>query len=262
MRRTLFTLIILAACAVTAVAAPVMYVHDNAGQLARVDVVTGDVQLIGNMGVTMTDIAFDPTGALYGLSFNVLYSINRTTAAVTPIGSHGVPGGNALVFAADGTLYAAGTSSNSLFTIDPATGASTNLGNMGFASGGDLAFNGGNFYLASNTSQLVQIDLANLSNTSAVGPFGVGGVFGLATGDDGVLYGVAGTQIFSVDTATGAATNPVNYGGQGFGTAFGQSFFTEAGAPPGGDVPEPSTYALVLSASALTLLCRSRLNRH
>jgi len=239
-----------------------MYVHDSGGRLARVDVVTGDVDLIGNMGVIMTDIAFDPDGDLFGLSFNSFFSINRTTAALSLIGNHSVPGGNALVFGADGTLYAAGATSTSLHTINPATGASTNLGNMGFASGGDLAFHEGNFYLASTTSQLVRVDLGNLSNTAAVGPFGVSSVFGLATGDDGVLYGVAGMQIFSVNTATGTATNPVNYGGQGLGAAFGQSFFTESGAPPIDNViPEPSTYALIAGAFGAALLSRRRLRK-
>jgi hypothetical protein len=179
----------------TANAAPIMHVHDSSGTLGTVDVATGTVNVIGNMGVVMTDIAFDPLGNLYGLSFGSFYSINPTTAAATFIGNHGINTGNALVFGTDGTLYAAGAGSLSLFTINPATGAATNLGSMGFASGGDLAFNAGEFYLASSGSQLVKIDLANLANTAAVGSFGVGGVFGLATGDNGVLYAVASTSI-------------------------------------------------------------------
>src|SRR5688572_3032283 len=87
---------------------PIMFVHDSANNLATVDVATGNVSLIGNMGVQMTDIAFSPTGALFGLSFTTLYSINPSTAAISPIGFHSVPGGNALVFATDGTLYSAG----------------------------------------------------------------------------------------------------------------------------------------------------------
>jgi hypothetical protein len=235
----------------TVVAAPIMYVHDAGGNLATVDVQTGGVNVIGNMGIQMTDIAFDPSGALYGLSFGAFYAINTATAAPTLIGAHTVPSGNALVFAADGTLYAAGNTSTNLFTIDKATGAATSLGNMGFASGGDLAFNGGNFYLASSNSQLVKIDLGNLAATSAVGSFGVANVFGLGTGDDGQLYGVAGTQIFLVNTATGAATNPVNYGGQGLGAAYGQSFRTEAAA-----APEPATVVLLGMGLAGALLRR------
>src|SRR5688572_2383789 len=115
---------------------PIMFVHDSIGNLATVDVVTGNVSLIGNMGVIMTDIAFDPTGTLFGLSFSTFYSINPNTAAVTPRGFHSVPGGNALVFATNRTLYAAGASSTALFTINPANGANTSPGIQGPNSGG------------------------------------------------------------------------------------------------------------------------------
>jgi hypothetical protein len=233
----------------TAHAGPIMHVHDSSGRLGTVDVANGTVNVIGNMGVTMTDIAFDPSGNLYGISFTGLYSIDSNTASVSFIGNHGVSGGNALVFGSDGTLYAAGGSTTSLFSINTLTGTGISLGNMGFASGGDLAFHDGNFYMASSASQLISIDLGNLSNTSAIGAFGVASVFGLATGDDNILYAVAGTNIYQVNTFTGAATNAVSYASQGLGTAYGQSFYTEAGADPdpgtGGTVPEPTTLALL-----------------
>src|SRR4026208_2011208 len=83
-----------------------------------------------------------------------------------------------------------------------------------------------------------------------VGPFGVSGVFGLATGDNGVLYAVAGTNVYTVNTTTGAATNPVDFGGHGLFTANGQSFFTEAGATVPTPAPEAAT--LLLLGSSLT----------
>ena len=249
-------------------AVPVMHVDDAGGNLGTVDVATGNATVIGNMGVQMTDIAFNPTGQLFGLSFTDFYSINPTTAAVTLIGKHSVPGGNALVFAADGTLYAAGFESTSLFTINPATGAGTSLGNISATSGGDLAFNGGNLFLATGASQLLRIDLANLANSAIVGSFGVSSVFGLATGDNDVLYAVAGTQVFTVNTTTGAATNPVNWAGQGLGGANGQSFFAEAGAdtptPSPSSVPEPTTVLLLgtaLSGMGLTAWRKRRQGR-
>jgi hypothetical protein len=244
--RTLGALALAAATMIgTAHAGPIMHVHDSSGRLATVDVANGNVTAIGLMDVVMTDIAFDPSGNLYGISFTGLYSINSNTASVSFIGNHGVSGGNALVFGSDGTLYAAGGTTTSLFSLNTLTGTGINLGNMGFASGGDLAFHDGNFYLASSASQLVSIDLGNLSNTSAIGSFGVAGVFGLATGDDNILYAVAGTTVYQVYTTTGQATNPVSYAGQRLGTAYGQAFYTEAGAGGGGTVPEPTTLALL-----------------
>ena len=241
-----------------ALASPVMYVHDSGGELGTVDVSTGAVTLIGNMGVIMTDIAFDTSGQLYGVSFSNLYSINAGTAAASLIGAHGIAGGNALVFGSDGTLYGAGNASTSLFTINPGTGASAAVGNMGFFSGGDLAFNGGSFYLASSSNQLVRVNPTTGAG-SLVGSFGVANMFGLATGDDGVLYGVASTTIYTISTSTGAATNPVPFGGQGLGQAFGESFFHEAAA-----VPEPGTLTLLglgVAAAWRARAGRSRVGR-
>lgn len=238
-----------------AASAATLHVHDSGGTLATVDSSTGAVNVIGDMGVTLTDIAFDPTGKLFGLSFGALYEVDAQTAETTLIGSHGVPGGNALVFGGDGTLYAAGFSGSGLFTLDPGSGATTSLGSTGFASGGDLAFVGDEFYLASSGGELVRLDLGDLSQSAAVGDFGVANVFGIATSAEGQLFGVGGTSIFSVDLATGAALDPVSFAGQGLGQAFGQSFFTEAGAPaPETPVdPEPEMPPIPLPASAWLL---------
>ena len=241
----------------SASAAPIMYVHDQDGVLGTVDVESGATTTIGSMGVVMTDIAFDPLGNLFGISFTGLYAIDHLTASAAFIGNHSIAGGNALVFGADGTLYGAGNSSTNLYTLDAATGASTSVGNMGFLSGGDLAFNMGSFYLASSSAQLVSVNPATGAGT-LIGDFGVSNVFGLATGDDGVLYGVAGTSIFTVNPLTGAGVNPVSFAGQGLSNAFGQSFLSEAGALAA--VPDGAS-SLLLAAMGLgaVLLAQRRL---
>jgi hypothetical protein len=255
-------LLLLAAVQASASAAVVLYVHDDSNNLATVDLGTGAVNIIGNFGLNpalepITDIAFDPSGNLYGVSFktdasgSTLYRIDATTAALTSIGPLGLIAENALVFGADGTLYTAGlfgttlsAMDTTLYTVNTSTGAATPLGNIGYSSAGDLAFNGGGLYLSSTTHELIRINLAGAVSGEAVGPFGVAftDVFGLATGDDGVLYGVAGTKVFSTNTSTGAGTLVLDYTGNGLGPAFGTAFFTEAGASP---VPEPGSLTLM-----------------
>ena len=211
-----------------------LYIHDAVGQLATLDVVTGTVSVVGNMGVTMTDIAFAPAGNLYGLSFTHLYRIDSRTAQPVGIGPHGIREGNALVFGADGTLYAAGNLTSNLYTLQPNTGAATLVGNMGYHSAGDLAFVGSELFLTSTSDQLIHVDLNNGANGTAIGSVGYSNVFGLALADNGILYGLSGTRLLAIDPATGSGTAVHNFGGQGFTQSYGAGFLTEAGAEPAG----------------------------
>jgi len=211
-----------------------LYIHDAAGQLATLDIVTGAVSVVGNMGVTMTDIAFDAAGNLYGLSFTHLYRLDSRTAQPVMIGPHGIREGNALVFGADGTLYAAGNLTSNLYTLQPNTGAATLVGNMGYRSAGDLAFVGSELFLASTSDQLIHVDLNSGANGTAIGSVGYSNVFGLALADNGILYGLSGTRLLAIDPATGTGAAVHNFGGQGVSQSFGASFITEAGAEPAG----------------------------
>lgn len=247
-RAALATLSLVAALSSSALAAPILWIDDALDRLGRVDVATGVGTVVGtfnNGGETMTDIAFDPVGNLWGISFNRIYKINTSNASVVDIGAHGIAGGNALVFGADGTLYAAG-SGTSLYNINTATGAGAAVGSMGFASAGDLAFNGGNLYLSSTTNQLVRVNPTTGAGT-LIGALGLSSVFGLATAEDGNLYAVTGDDIYTVNVATGATTlAQANY--SNLSSANGTAFFQEAGAPPPNGVPEPATMALLGAA--------------
>jgi len=218
-------------------AAPVLWVGDSDGTLGTVDVATGAATVIGEMPVTMTDIAFDPSGNLWGISFNGLYRIDRHNAATALIGNFG-PSLNSLVFGADGTLYAASTE---LYTLNTSTGAATLVGTGGGYNSGDLAFAGGNLYLTSLGDNLFTLDTATGAGTS-VGPIGFSSVFGLATDNNVDLYGVTGTDVIGIDPATGDGTLLTDYAGTDLGAANGSAFLSEAGASA---VAEPHVLALL-----------------
>jgi sugar lactone lactonase YvrE len=227
-----FVAILIAACCFfmpgSANSSPVLWAHDAAGRLGTIDLADGTVNLIGNMGPVMTDIAYDMDGSLWGLSTTDLYRIDPRSAAATLIGPHSIPQGNALVFGADGLLYAAGAGAARLYTIDTATGQSTNIGTTGFLSAGDLAFYHGGLYLSSTHNELIRIDLDNHAKGTRIGSFGFSSVYGLATADDDTLYGISLTRIFAVDVATGQGTLVLDYKGHSLGASFGSSFITEA----------------------------------
>lgn len=236
-----------AACALlcaafTSHAAPILWVSTGGAQLATVDVANGATTIVGGTGPALTDIAFGPTGDLFGISFSDLYGVNSTTGATTLVGSLGAVSGtaNALVFSSNGTLYMAG---NTLYTVNTSTGASTAIGSgIGFQSGGDLAYIGGNLYMASSVAQLIQVDVTTGVGT-LIGSLGVANMFGLATPDNATLYGVAGQNVYLVNTGTGAATFQSTFSPALTGDAFGLAFRTEAG-----NVSEPATLALVAVA--------------
>lgn len=229
-----------------AVATPILWIDDVAGNIGTVDIATGTVNVIGSAGVVLTDIAFDPDGELWGISFTNLYRLSKVTGAAALVGTTGIPMGNALVFDTSGTLYAAGASENELFTVDTTTGAGTSIGTVGSRSAGDLAFNGGDLYMSNRNDRLVKIALAPTVSGTAIGPFGFSDVYGMATGDNGVLYGASGTDVFSVDVSTGQGTLVINYAGHGLLGANGTAFVNEA--------PEPSSLALLILAGMFS--CR------
>ena len=224
-----------------AFSAPTLWINDSAGNLGTVDVATGNVNVIGNSGRVLTDIAFDSAGNLFGVDFDNLYSVNATTGATTLIGSLGpVTSFNALVFGSNGTLYGA---SNNLYTVNTSTGAATSIGPIGFASAGDLAFLNSVLYLTTSNGQLVSLNTATGAGT-LIGATGIANLFGLAAPAGGPLFGVAGTNIYNVSPVTGAASLTMGFGGRGLSGANGQAFIDEAQVEEV-QAPEPSTFLLL-----------------
>jgi hypothetical protein len=130
---------------------------DTRAQLVMINPLSGLVTVIGTFNVgnsgttpsTMSDIAFDSAGHLYGIGSvggPQLYSINLLTGQATVIGNSGLTstGGGGLAISSGGVFY--GTPTASRFgTYNPTTGAYVNIANPDKPAGGGayaaLAFN-------------------------------------------------------------------------------------------------------------------------
>jgi streptogramin lyase len=126
MTKTIYAIALLAGASL-AQADQRLWINDQFGQVGTVDLQTGATVVAGDSGVSLTDIAFDPNGNLYGISFTALYRIDKATGASTRIGFLGVNDANSLVFDSSGTLYAAGESTGNLYVINPVTGQARTL---------------------------------------------------------------------------------------------------------------------------------------
>lgn len=218
--------------------AAVVYLGDSTGRLYTLDTTTNASTSVGGMGQTMTDIALDPTGGLWGITFNSLYSIDTTTAASTLVGSLVSNAGmNGLTFDAAGTLFGSSSNSTNLYRINTATGLASAIGSTGYLSSGDLAFDtGGNLFLSANTGvndSLVRVNPLTGVGT-LIGSMGQAGVFGLAFADDRLWGFGAGGETYVINTASGAATFQASNGIRTFGASANSSA-----------VPEPGTLALL-----------------
>ncbi|PID94893.1 MAG: hypothetical protein CSA95_02140 [Bacteroidetes bacterium] len=119
-----------------------LYVIDaQDGNLKQIDLLTGDAQVIGNVGAfadhAFTGMACDKnTNTMYVVSTNTaesyLHTINLETAQTTVVGSTGVEGIIDIACDGSGMLYANCIVNDAIFTLDPVSGTGTLLGATGY----------------------------------------------------------------------------------------------------------------------------------
>lgn len=99
----------------------------------QIDEETGAMNLVGNAGVGLNGLAYDPlTDTLYGCGSTDLFIINKDTGDATTVGPFGT-GGLMIGIACDsnGKIYGEDLGTDSLYDIDPATGTATLIGPIG-----------------------------------------------------------------------------------------------------------------------------------
>jgi hypothetical protein len=210
-----------------------------------VDVTTGKVSLVNNTGEILNDIGFIGS-QMYGVTFPNLFFINKTTGASTLIGStFSDPGMNALVGAGTGLLGASNTTATTnIYSISPTTAALTVVATSPLPSAGDLAFAGSALF--ESAVDLNGFDrLVDVTTHLVVGQFHTPTIFGFSNvnglaDNGGIMYAVAGTEIYSVNLSIALLTPVFNYAGHGLGAANGAAF------DPPGTIPEPSTWMMML----------------
>jgi hypothetical protein len=126
-------------------------------QLLTINPATARVTVVGSFNAgtaSMTDLAFDPSDNLYGISSSGganLYSVNKVTGAATEIGASGLSftEGGGLAISSGGVFYAAPIPGE-YGTYDPTTGAYTHIATPATPAGGGtygaLAFAGNTLY--------------------------------------------------------------------------------------------------------------------
>jgi hypothetical protein len=233
-------------------------IDSSSGNLYTVSTSNAALTLVGNTGIVGSgEIEFSPSGTLYGFSTgsaSVLYTINPSTAAATPIGPLGLSfvfeGG--LAFSPGGIAYGTNGGSAStaqLYTINLATGSATVVGVL---SAGEHDINGlayrsdGNLIgLDRVTNALLVINPATAAVTKLADvPSTVGAVGGMTVLNGIGYYNTSGpvgsppgsNTLYSFDLFTGTSTPIGNF--NGVITGLGISGLAAS-------VPEPASLTLL-----------------
>ena len=188
-------------------------VDDDSDALRRVDINTGEADLVGSFGsveASPTGLA-SHNGVLYmvGGDGDALYSLDTTTGQPTQIGSFGsvepTPTGLA---SHDGVLYMVGDDKDALYEIDITDGTAARVGSLGAdqTPGGLASHNGILYMVGRGNNALYKIDTADGAATRINGgaeSFGVDETSpsGLAS-HNGVLYmaGAAKSALYGLST--------------------------------------------------------------
>lgn len=171
---------------------PIAYIDDVNGILWTVNLSNDTIRRVGEQGVMLTDLGFDPKNhVLYGVSFNALYRVNTKTGTATVIGPLAINDANALVFDATGKGYVKGFQDTDLYSLDAANGDTRVIGKTGdWKSGGDLTFYNNRLVLSGYRGTLENTTKESIVTLN----HDTGAVLGAVQTDLTQLYGLVSTS--------------------------------------------------------------------
>jgi len=178
------------------------------GVFGTINPSTGVVTQIGpNTPDLSHDIAVSPSGVVYAIFGDSLYTIDKTTGvASSAIGI--LPADlQSIAFRPDGALF--GVTGSDLYTINPATAGGALVGSIGLALD-NIRFDGaGNLYtMTAESNSLLYLVNQTTAAPTLIGPSGTDDI-SLGAFYGGVFLGTnytLGPQVVSVNPLTGAAT--------------------------------------------------------
>jgi len=168
---------------------------------------------------TMTDIAIDKDGNMYGISFDSVYAVNKDTAECTFLAGL-TEQFNGLSFVpadtpdpSDEEILIGAANSGTVYQVDPATGETTQIGayGNGWGSSGDIVSVRGHTYATvvedlSATDKLARIDPANGFQAEIIGDTGFQDIWGVGYWGDKVYGFTENSKFVLIDVDTGSAT--------------------------------------------------------
>lgn len=208
-----------------------IFIHDANRLFGYYDTRIGVVDRIGRLDRVLTDVAFAPSGELFGITFSALYKVDPTSGRTTLVGRLPSSGANGLVARDDGTLVAT-TLSGRWIELDANGGVlATRILPLGATSAGDVnAYKSGGgsaskwVMAARGDSFLVTGDPADGARDPVLVRHGIPSLFGLAGAGDNILFGAAGARILKVDPTTGTSELVADLSSLGFRSISGASW--------------------------------------
>jgi len=227
---------------------------DNTTTLFSVDLTTATATPIGPTGQFLQGLAVSPTGSLFGTDYlGNLYSVSKTTGATTFIGSTGLGDIEGLTFRGTtliGTNFSNLGGPTNVSAINTTTAVPTTI--TSFSQGPVRAMalvNTNTIDVASDSpvsQSLVSVNLLNGTNTTLgqLPSSGAALIAAMNFGTDGNLYALDPLGNEFIIASNGAGIPVGNTGGQYWLDLTMASTVLD----PPGDVPEPSSLALLLAA--------------